>query len=123
APVIGNAALDVGCAGAASFAASLVKCCLALYHEILPPIQSSTARHSRRLDSPQFWLTNAADGPRRAAVVGGSVGGNCVCALLEEFDTDVARIPAEPLLDADNILFALEADTPLALSEELHRLE
>src|SRR5204862_7644906 len=70
-PVLTSAVGDVGYAGAASFAASLLKACFALDQEILPPIRN-TARplaeigeRFRVLPDPQYWVTNRADGPRR----------------------------------------------------------
>src|SRR5439155_17135709 len=68
-----DATPDVGHTGAASGLASFVKACLALDRQILP-----TPR------GPQFWLTDAASGPRRAVVVSESVDGNQVTIHLRE---------------------------------------
>jgi acyl transferase domain-containing protein/3-hydroxymyristoyl/3-hydroxydecanoyl-(acyl carrier protein) dehydratase len=101
---------QVGHAGTASFAAALARTCLALHHELLPG------------PKPRFWLTNTEDGPRRAVVSGAGTGGNHVAVILEEYRSGNLAEPAGAVVAAET-LFALEADTPFGLSEEVERLE
>jgi PfaB family protein len=109
---LGSVKADIGHTGAASGLASLVKVCLCLYHEILPPLRNfeqfrqmesgienpqPVTRNSqlatRNLQpgfffpqGPQYWMRNRAEGPRRAALSSFSVDGNCSHVILEAFE-------------------------------------
>src|SRR5262249_13561476 len=102
---------STGHAGAASFAAALVRTCLALHHELLPG------------PAPRFWLTNTSDGLRRAVVGAVGTGGNCVAAVLEEYRSGNIAESACAIDDTSERFFALEADTAFGLSEEVERLD
>ena len=66
----------IGHAGPACGLAGVVKAALALYQEILPPLDKvsplpSLARAQKRFhipQEPQYWTRNRAEGPRRAGV-------------------------------------------------------
>lgn len=105
-----STAAQIGNTGAASFAASLVKACLALHHQVLP-----------LGDRPRFWLTNRAEGPRRAVVSGTSVDGNCVYMLLEEHP----KSNAEPVFISGREpgVFPLNAESASELVRQLDRLQ
>ena len=64
-----SAEAGIGHAGAASGLASIVKTALALHHDILPSIRAGKP-------SPQYWLRDRVEGPRRASVTSSSVDGN-----------------------------------------------
>ena len=121
---------QVGQAGAASAGAGLVKACLGLYQQVLPPtldtdvlrpelarVAAATPRASR----PRYWLRNASDGPRRAIVAATGVDGSAVHVVLEEYvpattaggATAVREAErAQPLGLRPEAVFAIEADTP-----------
>jgi acyl transferase domain-containing protein/3-hydroxymyristoyl/3-hydroxydecanoyl-(acyl carrier protein) dehydratase len=106
----GSAVRQVGHTGFASGAVALVKACLAIYQQILPA------------NPPRFWLTNA-DTPRRAAVGCVGVDGSSIHMVLEEYANSpqvVERI--QPLGSRAEAIFAVEADTPADLADELERL-
>ncbi|MEB3329460.1 MAG: beta-ketoacyl synthase N-terminal-like domain-containing protein, partial [Candidatus Sericytochromatia bacterium] len=70
---LGRVSQAVGRAGAAGGAASLIRACLALYHEVLPAweLQAGDAAPASSLHLPrgaQYWFRDRADGPRRAGV-------------------------------------------------------
>ena len=131
---------QVGHAGAASGAAALVKACLALYHEILPPTidadrasaELAPARAAlQAAAAPRYWLTDDA-APRRAAVASTGVDGTALHFLLEE--SAAARDPAalaDPTADPERLqplgarpeaLFAVEADSAGELVTRLGEL-
>lgn len=139
--IVGSASHVIGHAGAASGIAGFIKTCLCLNAELLPPEpRSSNASvqtpSGRELKQSQFWLTNRAEGPRRAIVASSSADGNCAHILLEEHAPTTAsggRKPPDRALkpqdfctsfigNRDESLFLLEADTPFGLSEGLNQL-
>jgi acyl transferase domain-containing protein/3-hydroxymyristoyl/3-hydroxydecanoyl-(acyl carrier protein) dehydratase len=139
---LGSSKADVGHTGAASALASFVKVCLSLHHEILPPLRSlgeacpelDGHRGTFRLPRhPQYWLSNRAEGPRRAALSSFSVDGNCAHVVLEEYVGRVQGISpvvgpdrqgadAHPLGARAESLFIVEADNAFGLSEGLSQL-
>jgi 3-hydroxymyristoyl/3-hydroxydecanoyl-(acyl carrier protein) dehydratase/malonyl CoA-acyl carrier protein transacylase len=111
---VGSAGTQVGQAGFAAGAAGLVKTCLALYQEILPP----SGGHPR----PRYWLTNA-DMPRRAIVGCTGADGSSTHILLEghaKASREVERV--QPLGAREEAVFAVEGDTPADLVAGLTRL-
>ncbi|MBI5597819.1 MAG: type I polyketide synthase [Elusimicrobia bacterium] len=132
---LGSVKPVVGHTGAASGLASFVKASLALYQEILPPLEISEARaeldgfadrfHAPRV--PQYWLRNRAEGPRRAGVSAMGLGGNFVHAVLEQLDAVPPNCerPAErrqPLGARPEGLFVIEADSAPELILAARRL-
>ena len=128
---------QVGHAGAAGGAAGLIKACLALYQQILPPtidstgvrpeLNASRARcHSSK--APRYWLKEA-DAPRRAIVAATGVDGSAVHFVLEEsliavdpvaiIDPTADPERLQPLGARPEALFAVEGDTAADLSGRL----
>ncbi len=103
---------DVGCAGAASGMAALVKAVLRLHRQLLPPSQARPARP---------WLRDRIDGPRRVAV---GVGGR-EHLLLEEWDA-VACVDhperLQPLGHRNEALFVIDGNDIAALTRGMDRL-
>jgi PfaB family protein len=121
---------DIGHSGAASGLASLLRGCLALYHEIIPgcrgletaisnPSETSPLHFPR---SSRYWLRNRADGPRRAGVTVRSVDGSCSHVVLEGHDTLDSERRA-PLGADSECLFAIAGESPRKLLAELDALE
>ncbi|MFA7403965.1 MAG: beta-ketoacyl synthase N-terminal-like domain-containing protein, partial [Pelobacteraceae bacterium] len=125
---------DIGHSGAASGLASLLRGCLALYHEIIPgcrglnsavpvlPVQSPL--HFPR--SSRYWLRNRNDGPRRAGVSVRGIDGSCSHVVLEGWDTAQSSVGADhcaPLGIGPEALFAVAGDTPAELLVQLDRLD
>jgi acyl transferase domain-containing protein len=132
---LGSVKADIGHAGAASGLASLIKACLCLYQEVVPPLRHCDAPRPelsardasfRVPRSPQYWLRNRAEGPRRAGVSAFGFDGNCAHVVLEALENEAARFdPTErlqPLGAREEALFAVEANNVAALSVELNRL-
>ncbi|MBI2362402.1 MAG: type I polyketide synthase, partial [Elusimicrobia bacterium] len=132
---LGSVKPVIGHTGAASGLASFVKAALALYQEVLPPLEVSEARaefdgvadrfHAPR--APQYWLRNRAEGPRRAGVSAMGLGGNFAHAVLEQLDSVPPNCerPAErrqPLGARAEGLFVIEADSAPELILAARRL-
>ncbi len=121
---------QVGQAGAASAAAGLVKACLALHHQVLPPtvdgdgVRGELAAVSDRCHwsrEPRFWLADEG-APRRAVVAATGVDGSAIHVVLEEFvgrvvpDADpgsvgnISTYDPQPLGARPEAVFAVEAD-------------
>ncbi|MGK2951681.1 MAG: beta-ketoacyl synthase N-terminal-like domain-containing protein, partial [Thiobacillus sp.] len=120
---IGSAKADIGHAGAAAGLASLIKATLCLQQQVLPRLRNlktmryDWVRGKRSFiapESPQFWLRNRVEGPRRALVSGFGVDGTCSHVVLEGMEDRAGRAGAplteRPLGALDEGLFALEAD-------------
>ena len=134
APALGSAKADLGDTGAASGFASLLKACLCLDQQILPPLrhlererEELTDRENRFLSlaQPQYWLRDRAAGPRRAGVGSMSVGGNCVHVVVEAWEQAAGLDRSDrqhPLGQASESLFVVEGREPRALIERLERL-
>ncbi len=125
---------DIGHSGAASGLASLLRGCLALYHEIIPGCRGLTSAapalpeqsplHFPR--SSRYWLRNRNDGPRRAGVTVCSIDGSCSHVVLEGCDTPPSGGETErcaPLGAGTEALFAVAGDTVADLLVQLDLLE
>lgn len=129
---LGSVKADIGHTGAASGLASMVKACLCLHHEMIPPL-----RNVRRLlpqlaekrlglllpKHPHPWLRDRVAGPRRAGVSSFGLGGNCAHVVLEAYE-GARTIPedphrSQPLGPRPTALFAIEGDRAEALGTHL----
>ncbi len=126
---------DIGDTGHAAGLASLVRACLALYHEILPPCRLletpdpaiDTNREIVRFPRhPQYWLRNRAEDPRVAGVGAVGLAGNSIHVVLQGADKS-----RDPLLQTDKLqplgarreaLFVIAANTVSALTAGFNRL-
>ncbi len=124
---------DIGHSGAASGLASLLRACLALHQEIIPawrgaenPGPELSANDSLFIPTAsRYWLTNRADGVRRAGVTTRGVDGSCSHVVLEGWDNQHAISTPErlaPLGSGSEQLFALAGTSPAELLDELQRL-
>ncbi len=86
---IGSVKPNIGNAGSASGLASLIKACLCLYHEIIPPLVNFTEPITVMENnlhfpvSPQFWYRNRIDGPRMACVASITSDENCMHVVIK----------------------------------------
>lgn len=130
---LSSVAADIGHCGAASGLASLVRGCLALYQEIIPPCRGletpcgelSATGPIHIPSSPRYWLRNRADGPRRAGVSVFGVDGCCSHVVLEGRDSHNPRFEAEriaPLGEGSEFLFPLHGENLAQLSRNLELL-
>ncbi|MEN8244753.1 MAG: beta-ketoacyl synthase N-terminal-like domain-containing protein [Thermodesulfobacteriota bacterium] len=135
---IGAATPIVGHTGAASGLASIVKTCLSLYHEVVPPLAnfSEPPENIWNADSfylphaPHHWLRDRVRGPRRACVGAMTSDGLFSHVLLEshegsiEIETGDADIKEKqrPLGLCDFGLFVIEEDSAQDLSRGLDDL-
>ncbi|MDQ1257948.1 MAG: hypothetical protein QG656_2556, partial [Candidatus Hydrogenedentes bacterium] len=117
---LGGAQSDIGHAGAASGLADLVKACLCLYQEVIPPFRGKDAETPR---NPRYWLRDRADGPRRAVVAAAGSDGSAVRVLLDSFDESKREIELrDPLGARREALFVAPAGDVAGLSESLRDL-
>jgi acyl transferase domain-containing protein/3-hydroxymyristoyl/3-hydroxydecanoyl-(acyl carrier protein) dehydratase len=129
---LGSAKADIGHAGAAGGLASLVKACLCLDRQILPPLRNVVrprpellSPHFRLPHAPSVWLRDRSAGPRRAGVSSMSVDGNCVHVVLEEHSpAALANLPerVQPLGALAETIFAIEAADAADLLRGLEKL-
>ena len=130
---VSSIAGEIGHTGAAAGLASLVRGCLALYQEIIPPcrgmenplpaVSGSGPLYLPR--TPRYWLRNRAEGPRRAGVSVFGVEGTCSHVILEGWDQKHPRNERERLAPVgvdEEALFVLPGATPADLSRELSLL-
>ena len=135
---LGSVKADIGHTGAASGLASLVKACLCLHNEILPPVRNF--EQFRQMESgienpqpvfffpqgPQYWMRNRAEGPRRAALSSFSVDGNCTHVILEAFENTKGpsgmKEMSKPLGLRNEALFSIEGNHVSEITEGLNRL-
>jgi acyl transferase domain-containing protein/3-hydroxymyristoyl/3-hydroxydecanoyl-(acyl carrier protein) dehydratase len=126
---VGSAKADVGHAGAAGMA-GLVKACLCLDEQVLPPLRH-LGRPRPELGgnfllppAAQPWLRDRVEGPRRAGVSAFSADGNCAHVVLEEAPPTAARRAGRPspLGALPEALFLVEGEDAGALEEGLSRL-
>jgi acyl transferase domain-containing protein/3-hydroxymyristoyl/3-hydroxydecanoyl-(acyl carrier protein) dehydratase len=129
---------QVGHAGAAGPMASLIKACLALYQQILPPtVNLPTLRTELAGQAGQcfgakearFWLRDTDDAPRRALVASTGVDGSVMHFVLEESTQTVDPVSIiDPTTDPERLqplgaraeaLFAVEGDSPEDLIAKL----
>jgi acyl transferase domain-containing protein/3-hydroxymyristoyl/3-hydroxydecanoyl-(acyl carrier protein) dehydratase len=132
--VLGSVKADVGHTGAAAGFASLLKACLCLYQQILPPLRNLTTEREELvqaldrfalLRTPQYWLRDRAAGPRRAGVSSVGVDGNCFHLVLEAWEpTACVDRPDRlfPLGKRTEALFVVEGRDARALIEGLGQL-
>jgi acyl transferase domain-containing protein/3-hydroxymyristoyl/3-hydroxydecanoyl-(acyl carrier protein) dehydratase len=109
----GSLEREIGHLGAASGLAAIARTALALGHEILPPRGAG--------GGGRYWLRNRDDGPRRAAVVSTSQGGNHQHLILEQPPMGRAGTDRRAL-DLSTGLFAIEADDSVELGRGLDEL-
>ena len=109
---------EIGHCGAASGLASLVRGCLVLYQEIIPPSPAAEKPMAEVVDggplylpaTPRYWLRDRCDGPRRAGVSSFGVDGSCFHAVLEGWDRQPLRVEVErfaPLGPCSELLFTV----------------
>ncbi len=131
---VSSAKGDIGHSGAASGLASLLRGCLALYHEIIPGCRGlATAAPFLPEQSPlhfprfsRYWLHNRDDGPRRAGVSVRGIDGSCCHVVLEGRHAAASGVETErraPLGAGTEALFAIAGDTPDELLSQLSLLE
>ncbi len=149
---VGSVKPIVGHTGAAAGMVSIVKTCLCLYQEIIPPLvnfQKPPALHlpsepggdtmGSRLGNPlssalyfpafpHYWVRNRQEGPRRACCAAISAAGACGHVVLEGCDnlnkTDaIRRERRAPLGNPPAALFVIEGESPAALLDGLRRFE
>ncbi len=119
---------DVGHVGAATGLVSIVKACLALHHELLPPARDGggAPRECGRLFRPresQYWLRDREDGSRTAAVLSRGFDGNAVAILLNGIDREEASDwEPSPLGPAPEALFSVTADDPEGIARGAREL-
>jgi acyl transferase domain-containing protein/3-hydroxymyristoyl/3-hydroxydecanoyl-(acyl carrier protein) dehydratase len=124
---------DIGHCGAASGLASLVRSCLALYQEIIPPCRTGEAPIGSVAAAaplyiprtPRYWLRNRASGARRAGVSSISVDGSCCHVVLEGWDAPHEKNALErlaPTGTAGGCIFAVTGSDRVELAAELDRL-
>jgi PfaB family protein len=127
---ISSVAADIGQSGAASGLASLVRGCLALYQEIIPPCRGiETPCDELSLPgplylprAPRYWLRNRGEGPRRAGVSVFGTDGGCSHVVLEGWDNQLPRFESErsaPLGAGSEFLFTLSGENPAELARGL----
>ncbi len=134
ATVVGSVKGAIGHTGAVSGLASLLRGCLALYQEIIPPSSGTetacpelTNGPLQLVTTPRYWLRNREDGPRRAGVSVCGSDGSCSHVVLEGWDgprplqTEAER--RAPLGACTELLFPLVADSPSELLAELDLLQ
>ncbi|MCD6298591.1 MAG: polyketide synthase, partial [Deltaproteobacteria bacterium] len=142
---LGSVKADIGHTGAASGLASLVKVCLCLHNEILPPLRNfelfrqmesgveNPQPATRNLQpefffpqSPQYWIRNRAEGPRRAALSSFSVDGNCSHVILEAFEDPDRSYAIKGTYKSsgpkNEALFVVEGNHVNEIKEGLNRL-
>ncbi len=97
---IGSVKPVIGHAGAAAGMASLIKTCLCLYQEIIPPLSGYTQAPDDRWRSTRFhfpgfshyWTRNRQDGPRKACCAVMTANGPCSHVVLEGHDAPAPKI-------------------------------
>ncbi|MBV8559117.1 MAG: acyltransferase domain-containing protein, partial [Planctomycetaceae bacterium] len=130
---LGSSKGDVGHAGAASALVAVVKAALCLHQQVLPPIRGGGTLRPELAASPffaprgpQFWLSDRAEGPRRAAVAALGVDGNLHGIVLEAHEPARALETvdrAQPLGARPLALLAIEADDPSGLIRGIGELD
>ncbi|MFH0729278.1 MAG: beta-ketoacyl synthase N-terminal-like domain-containing protein [Pseudomonadota bacterium] len=138
---IGALAPVTGHTGAVSGLASVVKTCLCLYQEILPPTGRFVTPPAGIWDEtrffipayPQYWVHNRVEGPRTACVSAFTTDGNCMHVLLSDPPASAAgktispgnkclREKTRPLGDLPRGLFVITGDDTTELLSGLDAL-
>jgi acyl transferase domain-containing protein/3-hydroxymyristoyl/3-hydroxydecanoyl-(acyl carrier protein) dehydratase len=104
---------DLGQCGAATGLASLVKACLCLEQQVLPPLGLKPAQH---------WLHDRSEGPRRAEVRSRSCIGTFSQMMLEEHAGKKSTAGPAPSFQSET-LFVVAGDDASDLVRELTRLQ
>ncbi len=107
---------DLGDTGAAAGLAALVKACLALHTQTLPPRPGPDSAEAAR-----HWLRDRQDGPRRATVSASSIDGTGVGVVLEEH-APTANAPRPTPFRPREALFVVKGDSVSSLLAGLDRL-
>ena len=132
---LGSIEGDLGAAGAASGLAAVAKAAICLSEQVIPGLKdcpdwlgnSGAIKSSVFLpEGSQFWMRNRSEGPRRAAVIASSLGGNCHRVVLEEVEADpAADSPLVSRFDSPGRrpgLFAIQAADRSGLFVQIKRL-
>jgi PfaB family protein len=129
---IGSVKSVIGHAGAAAGMASLIKTCLCLYQEILPPLVGYTQAPDNQWRNAsihvpgfaQYWARNRQDGPRRACCATMTSNGACSHVVLEGHGIQIREQGADirgqekkssPPVPGSRV-FDLERRSPLGLT-------
>jgi acyl transferase domain-containing protein/NAD(P)H-dependent flavin oxidoreductase YrpB (nitropropane dioxygenase family) len=129
--VVGSVKSSIGHTKCAAGLAGLINASLSLYHNVLPPtigIESPNPKLDLRegpfrlCTEAQPWLHSQADGPRRAGVSAFGFGGTNFHAVLEAYDQNIASVPSACFRDWPAELLVWRAESPEALSGQLHEL-
>ncbi len=140
---IGTVIPNIGNSGAASGLASVVKTCLCLYHELIPPL-----KNYQKPESPcwqkgvfhiptfcQYWARNRNDGPRVACAGTITSDDTCMHVILRGLETferhrvghhvceKIETEQKRPLGLKETGLFCVTADHQSTLLNNLHSLE
>lgn len=98
--LIGSVKTDIGHTGHAAGLASLIKTTLCLQNRVLPPLRHTTnlgagwirrKRQCRSITNPQFWLSNRAEGRRKALIAAMGADGSASHVVLEEYQESKRR--------------------------------
>ena len=133
---VGSVKPNIGNAGSASGLASLIKACLCLYHEIIPPLVNFTEpaiaieNNLHFPVSPQFWYRNRIDGPRIACISSMTNDGNCMHVVIKSHEytepDDVSEIISverkNPLGQRNFGLFIIDGNTKNELMDGIDSL-
>jgi acyl transferase domain-containing protein/3-hydroxymyristoyl/3-hydroxydecanoyl-(acyl carrier protein) dehydratase len=132
--VLGSAKADIGHTGAAAGIASLIKICLCLDQQILPPLRNLTLERDELNETanrfqlprvPRYWLRDRAAGPRRAGLSSIGLEGNCVHVVLEAWEPAACVERSDrlhPLGKHTEALFVIEGRDARVLIDGLGRL-
>ncbi len=136
---LGSVKPNIGHTGAAAGMASLVKTCLCLYHQILPPMVHAPKSVWPEMVSdgfhiphaPQYWTRNRQDGARNAMVCAMTLDGAISQMVLEEHEPSNKAISLRqaqpeknrPMGYESSGLFVIAGCSPFHLIAGLSRLE
>lgn len=126
-PVLTSAVPEIGYCGAAAGAMDMLKAVLALYHKVLPALQTDVEpvdddwfRDGAQPMRTMPWLRERQFGSRRAAVNAKAFGGSVHQLILREYDPEAmpeTTLPSDPVA-----LFFVEGADANALAEALDEL-
>lgn len=120
-----------GALGAAAGLASVARAALALYHEVLPPLQGLEqgrdewgATRLHLPPRPLYWARDRVEGPRRAGVSVMTLDGNAMHVVLEGVEpaADARGDHRHPGGALPASLFIVSGDVPASLSASLDGL-
>ncbi|MFZ5565331.1 MAG: acyltransferase domain-containing protein, partial [Thermodesulfobacteriota bacterium] len=139
---LGSAMPTIGHTGAAAGLAAFAKAVLCVYQQMTAPLRNFMAPADGRFETtffhmpktPQFWLRNRVEGPRRACVGSMTADGGAAHAVIEEYEwpettppellAKIERERRQPLgfYPGRAGLFVVEGDNNKALMNGLDRL-